>query len=174
MSDSPNDGENAINLVTFNDSHAEAFKQLNVEWLERYELLEPGDMKYLDAPRETILDRGGRILIAMMGAQVVGTCALVPRSNGEVELVKLAVATVVRGHGLGRRLTLAALALAHELGSSKVILVSSSRLRTALGLYESLGFTYGPLPSDVEYATADRYMELALDTGGAGGKLGAE
>jgi hypothetical protein len=46
--------------------------------------------------------------------------------------------------------------------AEKVVLLSSTKLKTALRLYERLGFVYCPLPADTGYETADIYMELAL------------
>jgi putative acetyltransferase len=152
-------------IVPFEDHHAGDFKRLNLEWLEGHGLLEPGDLVYLDAPRTSILDRGGRILIAEWGGAVVGTCALVPRGEGVVELLKLAVDGSARGRGIGRRLMDEALAEARRMGATSVTLVSSSRLASALRLYEAVGFRHVPPPREVEYATADVFMELRLGPG---------
>ena len=83
-------------------------------------------------------------------------------SPGVFELAKLAVDPVLRGEGLGRRLTVHAIGRARALGAQTVALVSSTKLATALRLYESLGFVHKPLPAHQPYATADVYMELAL------------
>jgi hypothetical protein len=44
------------------------------------------------------------------------------------------------------------------------MLVSNSRLRVALRLYESLGFRYCPLPEVTKYEVADVCMVLDLDS----------
>ncbi len=83
-------------------------------------------------------------------------------SDGIVELVKLAVDEQARGCGLGNRLSVLAIDWARSHGARRLALVSSSKLKAALRLYERLGFQYGPLPPVPGYATADVYMELAL------------
>ncbi|HEY6402692.1 MAG TPA: GNAT family N-acetyltransferase [Blastocatellia bacterium] len=152
----------SIGIITYNDTHATAFNQLNRTWLEEHALLEDGDRKQLEHPRESILAKGGEIFIAVMSDEIVGCCAMIPLDAGVVELAKLAVDTRAQGHGLGRRLTETALNWARHRGAKKVILLSSTKLQTALRLYERLGFQYGPLPADPGYQTADIYMELSL------------
>src|SRR5262249_54518662 len=87
---------------------------------------------------------------------------VLPVGPGVVELVKLAVAPAAQRRGIGRRLTLAALEHAQALGAGKVVLVSNSKLTSAIQLYESLGFKHGPVPQDTAYASADVYMDLVL------------
>lgn len=152
-----------ILIVKYEDQYAEAFERLNRAWLERYGLFEEGDRQYLEHPQETILAHGGEIFFALNGSEVVGTCAVIPRSKESVELAKLAVADQVQGQGLGRRLTETGIAWARAQGAQKVVLVSSTKLRQALSLYEKLGFSYGPLPAETGYETADIYMELSLE-----------
>ncbi len=52
--------------------------------------------------------------------------------------------------------------MAKQMGIKRIILVSNSKLTTAVRLYESLGFSHVPLPGDLEYDTADVYMELEV------------
>jgi GNAT superfamily N-acetyltransferase len=152
----------SIIIITYKDHHAAAFNRLNLAWLEENALLEDGDRKQLEQPRESILAKGGEIFIAVMGEEVVGSCAVIPLDAGVVELAKLGVDARVQGHGRGRRLTETALTWARRRGAQKVILLSSTKLQAALRLYERLGFQYGPLPADPGYQTADIYMELSL------------
>src|SRR5262247_4874330 len=102
----------SIVILTYKDRHAAAFNRLNRAWLEEHSLLEDGDRKQLEQPRESILAKGGEIFIAVMGEEVVGSCAVIPLDAGVVELAKLAVDARVQGHGVGRRLTEAGLAWA--------------------------------------------------------------
>jgi GNAT superfamily N-acetyltransferase len=152
-----------ISIVGYDDRYADAFDRLNREWLERYFTVEDLDRKYIEHPRESIVDAGGEIFFALAGDEVVGTCAAIRSDAGTVELAKLAVAERARGRGLGRRLSEAVVAWARAAGARKVVLVSSTKLAPALRLYESMGFRYAPLPPDPGYASADIYMELQLE-----------
>jgi hypothetical protein len=68
----------SIVILTYKDPHAAAFNRLNRAWLEEHALLEDGDRKQLEQPRESILAKGGEIFIAVMGEEVVGSCAVIP------------------------------------------------------------------------------------------------
>ena len=155
-----------ITILDYTDRHADDFKRLNLEWLEGFGLLEDGDFKHLDHPREGIIDKGGAILLAIEDGEVVGTCAILPSpyssSPRVFEMVKLAVTARAQGKGVGRALAIAALERARELGATSMELVTASRLTSALRLYESLGFIYGPLPADPGYASTDTFMTRKL------------
>jgi len=151
-----------IAIVGYEDRFADEFARLNREWLDGYGLYEEADGKQLYSPRQEIIAAGGEIFIAVEDRRVVGTCALVRMSDGMFELAKLAVDRETRGAGLGRRLSEFAIDRARELGATRVALVSSTKLTTALRLYESMGFVHKPLPASLPYATADVYMELEL------------
>ncbi len=155
--------DDPIVICNYDDKFAEDFARLNREWLDAFALYEDADGKQLYFPRETILERGGEIYIAVKGAQVVGTCALVRLSPSIFEVAKLSVSLEAQGQGLGRRLTRFAIDRARAVGAARVGLLSSTKLEKALRLYESIGFKRKPLPVDQPYLTADVYMELELD-----------
>lgn len=154
-----------MQIETFRSEHASAFDALNRAWLVDHDLLEPADEEHLTDPWNSILTPGGQIFVAIRDEEVLGTCAIAPHGPGVAEIVKLAVAPAARGQGLGRRLVEACLAHAREHGIRRVVLLSSTRLGSALKLYVALGFQHRPLPADIPYATADVYMELDLVAG---------
>ena len=158
--------DETITIVNYEERFAQEFARLNREWLDAFALYEEADGKQLYSPRESILDPGGEIYIALEGGNVVGTCALVRLSSAVFEVAKLAVSPEARGKGLGRRLTRRAIDRARALGAARITLLSSSKLAAALRLYETVGFERKPLPADQPYATADVYMELELAEGG--------
>jgi putative acetyltransferase len=152
----------SVQIVGYAEEYADAFAQLNRAWLEQYSLLEDGDRKQLEHPRESILATGGDIFIALIGGVAVGTCAAIVHNPETVELAKLSVAGSVRGQGIGLQLSQTVIAWARARGAQRVILVSSTKLEAALRLYERMGFKYGPLPATPAYDTADIFMELVL------------
>jgi putative acetyltransferase len=140
------------------------FRILNGEWISRYFVLEPKDRETLGDPENTILRKGGQIFQVWAGDAVVGCVALIPMGDGAYELSKMAVAPSVRGRGIGRQLLEHAIAQARALGAIKLFLGSSSLLKNAVHLYESVGFRHVPpeeLP-DMHYARADVFMEMEL------------
>ncbi len=156
------DNTDRIEIVPFEDRYTKAFKQLNLDWLEKYELFEPVDLEYLDKPRQTIIDRGGIILMAIANGMVVGTCAIINKTAHTAEFAKLAVLPGIRRKGVGSLLTVASINLAQKMAFRKVVLVSNKKLNNAIQLYESLGFKHGPVPEDSIYESADVYMELNI------------
>lgn len=151
-----------VKIIPFAEKYIKEFKQLNMEWLENYKLLEPADLKYLDNPFQLIINPGGRILMAIVDDEIVGTCAIIVKSKNIFELAKLAVSENAQGKGIGRSLAIESIKQAKDMGAEIINLVSNSRLSTAIRLYESLGFEHAPLPDDIDYETADVYMEFKI------------
>lgn len=154
-----------VSIVPFGDKYIADFARLNRDWLERHDLIEEADKHHLDTPYQSIIAPGGEIFFALEKDAVVGTCAAVRHAKDHVEIAKLAVTPGSQGNGIGRLLTEAVIAYARHTNAVKIFLVSNARLKTALKLYESIGFDYAPLPANTEYASADIYMELHIDKG---------
>lgn len=143
---------------------ARAFRELNEEWITALFTLEDADRALLENPTGAIVDRGGQVLIARDGAERVGCVAVVPTGNGVFELSKMAVRPSQRNRGTGRQLIRAAIEVAARLGATSLFLGSSTRLPSAVHLYESVGFSHVPAErvGPVPYARADVFMELVL------------
>lgn len=151
-----------IVIRPFRSPDAAIVSVLNRAWLEAYALLEPADEHFLADPEGDIIGAGGAIWVAADEEQVLGTVAMLPTGPGRFELLKLTVAPQARGRGVGRQLVDTALAFGRAHGAVLVTLVSNSQLTSALRIYEQAGFEHRPLPPDLPYKTADRYMELVL------------
>ncbi len=149
-----------IRVVGFDPRWRADFAALNLEWLERWFVVEPFDREVLGDPEHHILAGGGRILFAVDAAdRALGTVALMHAGDGVYELTKMAVAPDARGRGIGRLLMDEALALYRGLGARELFLESSSTLGPALALYESVGFRHHPAPRPgSHYARADVHM----------------
>jgi putative acetyltransferase len=152
-------------IDTYRPEHARAFAELNRAWLVENDLLEPLDEQQLQHPDREILAPGGQIFVALSGEEVLGTCAAIPHGPGVFELAKLAVSSGARGQGVGRKLVTACVSWARQRAARRLVLVSNSRLRPALRLYETFGFEHRTPPSPLAYSTADVYMELDLEGG---------
>jgi putative acetyltransferase len=156
--------EPEITIREFRPGDESAFRSLNEEWITRYFALEPKDEDSLATPRETILDCGGRILLAVRGGRPIGCCALLAMAPGEFEVAKMAVTESSQRNGAGRRLLEEIIAEARSAGARRLYLETNRKLAAAIRLYESLGFRHLPpgrvVPS--AYARTDVYMELYL------------
>jgi DNA-binding MarR family transcriptional regulator/ribosomal protein S18 acetylase RimI-like enzyme len=150
-----------VRLLDYTPAHQPDFKRLNVEWIETYFKVEEKDVLSLDNPQSYILDRGGAILVAQYGPEIVGVVALLKLDDDTFELAKMAVSPKAQGKGVGEMLGRAAIQKARSLGARKVYLESNTRLKPAINLYHKLGFrkvTGHPSP----YERCNIQMELSL------------
>ncbi|MBA4057312.1 MAG: hypothetical protein C0490_21540, partial [Marivirga sp.] len=93
-----------VSIVEYQDEHHEAFRQLNLEWLDKYNLTEEPDLMVLNDPRGTILSHDGYIWLAVINSEIVGTAALIKEHAGIYELGKMSVAPAWRGKGISKLL----------------------------------------------------------------------
>lgn len=145
--------------------HRDAFRELNLAWIEAHFAVEALDRFQLDDPEGHVLAPGGMIFMAESntanGVEVLGTCALLAEPGGAYELAKMAVSEAARGRGVGRALGEAAIAAARAHGAQRVELLSNTVLAPAIALYRALGFVEVPLPH-TDYARANIKMVLDL------------
>lgn len=154
-----------VEIVDYRPAYKKHFAALNYQWLEEDFAIEEIDRRMLEDPNGIILRRGGAIMFARHGEEIVGTCALLARADGNVELVKMAVTPAFRGRGIGRLLTLHAIDRAKGLGARRLLLATSPRLLVANVLYKSMGFRIieeGPA-EETEFERPSISMELTLD-----------
>ena len=150
-----------IKIIPYRKEHHAVFKQLNLGWLDHYNLTESHDLMILDDPEGIILNRGGVIWLAEVDGKVVGSLGLMKDHEGVYELVKMAVMADHHGKGISKMLIEKCLQKARELGATKLILFSNHQLQRAIGLYEKYGFRHIPVENS-PMETADVKMELIL------------
>jgi len=146
-----------VKIADFDPRYRDAFKTLNVEWLDALFEVEPIDDKVLSNP-QAIITNGGAILYAVRGEDVIGCCALKSQGEGVFELTKMAVTAAVQGLGIGRLLGQATVDRYHELGGNKLYLETHDSLVPAIRLYESLGFEHAERPFNSPYVRSNVYM----------------
>ncbi|MFH1142994.1 MAG: helix-turn-helix domain-containing GNAT family N-acetyltransferase, partial [Candidatus Eisenbacteria bacterium] len=158
-----------LRIVDYRPAYKKRFRALNEEWLSTYFTIEEHDARVLNDPNRIILRRGGAILFAQLNGGIVGTCALLKHPGGMVELSKMAVEPQARGRGIGTALALAAIDKARAMGTDRLFLRTSPRLKEALRLYRRLGFRKlrtDPLPCPL-YHRCSLTMTLDLRVGGS-------
>jgi DNA-binding MarR family transcriptional regulator/GNAT superfamily N-acetyltransferase len=152
-----------IRIVEYTPQYQTAFKALNVEWISTYFEMEEADYKALDNPESYILDKGGKILVALYKDQPLGVCALIKMNDPDYdfELAKMAVSPMAQGKNMGWLLGQAVIRAAKEMGASNIYLESNTLLTPAIQLYYKLGFqkvSGRPTP----YKRANIQMALSL------------
>ena len=132
-----------VRIIDYTPQYQEAFRALNKTWITTYWEMEEADYKALDHPQEYILDKGGRIFIALYKDEPVGVCALLKMNDPQYdyELAKYAVDPKVQGLGIGTLLGQTVIDAARTMGAGKLYLESNTILQPALHIYRKLGFT---------------------------------
>ena len=151
----------SIEIIPYEAVYQPVFKALNLEWLERYNLLEQIDVDMLNDPEKYILAEGGYIYLARINHEIVGTAGLVREHNDTCELVKMCVHPDHRAKGISKLLIEACISKAKELEAQRIVLFSNHQLQAAQELYKQYGFTYVTL-EDSYFVTADIKMELKI------------
>jgi putative acetyltransferase len=150
-----------ISILPYDARYQPDFKRLNIAWIEQYFAVEPHDLEQLEQPEVHVLPNGGQIFFAVDGSDVVGCVAVVNTGETGFELAKMAVSPTAQGRGIGKKLCLAAIDYARQLGVDTLWLESNRKLTPALTLYRSVGFKEVPsVPTP--YARADIRMEIEL------------
>jgi putative acetyltransferase len=149
-------------VVPYRDEFAQAFEQLNREWIETYFVLEDADREVLGNPRGRIIDRGGEVFFVLDQGDVMGTCAVLRHDAEDYEIAKMAVAPAARGRGFGHLLMDAAISFCRTAGARRIIIVSNTVLETAIQLYLKHGFVRVPMAADSRFRRANIRLEREL------------
>ena len=128
-----------IEIIDFEPKYRDDFKNLNVEWLEKYFEVEPYDKEVLSNPEKYILEKGGKIFFAKLEDKIIGTVALMPK-NSSFELTKMAVTDKIQSKGIGSLLMQKCIDEARNLGLKEIFLFSNTKLDKAINLYKKVGF----------------------------------
>jgi DNA-binding MarR family transcriptional regulator/GNAT superfamily N-acetyltransferase len=153
-----------VQIVEYEPKYQSDFKSLNEEWISTYFKIEETDSKALDNPEGHILNKGGKIFVALYKGKPLGVCALIKMDDPEYdfELAKMAVSPKAQGKNMGWLLGQSVLNKAKELGASKIYLESNTLLKPAINLYYKLGFQKvvgRPTP----YERCNIQMEFLID-----------
>ena len=151
-----------VTIVQFDERFANAFANLNYEWIEKAYTVEDHDREILDHPVEQIIEPGGQIFFALVDGEPAGTVALIEMSDDAFELAKMAVSPEHRGLGLSNQLMDACIEYSRKKGKRSIILESNTKQVAAIKLYRKYGFVETPLDPNSHFVRANIRMELAI------------
>lgn len=150
-----------IKIIAYDPQFKSDFIRLNKAWLEEYFFVEPHDIAVFENIEEVILKPGGEIFFCLVNDEIAGTVAMQKVNDTVFEMAKLAVDKSFQGKKLSHYLMEACIAFAKAKKAEKIMLMSSTKLDTALNLYRKYNFTEVPL-EETDYHRADIQMELHL------------
>lgn len=151
-----------MEIISFDPKYAEDFKNLNLEWLEKYFWVEPHDEEVLGNPAKYIIGPGGNIFFVRENNRTIGTVALMKIEDGIFELTKMAVVPAAQGKAIGQKLMQHTLDFVRSKGWSKLIIYSNRKLENAIHIYKKYGFKEIPIEQNNPYARGDIKLELPL------------
>lgn len=153
-----------VKIIEYSAEFQSAFKSLNEEWISTYFEMEEADYKALDNPNEYIINKGGKIVVALYNDEPLGVCALIKMNDNtyDFELAKMAVSPKAQGKNIGFLLGTAVINIAKELGASNIYLESNTILKPAIQLYQKLGFQK-IVGHTTPYKRCNIQMELILN-----------
>lgn len=153
-----------MTIIPYHKDHKQAFKDLNIEWLETFFYVEPYDLEVLSKPEQYIIDKGGHIFFAIDNNTILGTVALMPTKEPNVlELTKMAVSPLARGRGIGQKMMEHCIAFAKAQHLKSLILYSNTVLENAIYIYRKWGFIEIPVEENASYKRANIKMERIIN-----------
>jgi ribosomal protein S18 acetylase RimI-like enzyme len=148
-----------INVVEFSPELASHFGRLNRAWIEKDYAIEPPEEAMLARPI-SVIERGGAIIFAKRGDDVVGTAGLEAWEGGDFEIIKMAVEPERWGEGIGQLLMERLLRMAQERKARWVRIETAASLVPANGLYRKNGFVAAREQKSLHgYSRADMFYE---------------
>jgi ribosomal protein S18 acetylase RimI-like enzyme len=151
----------SIIIVQYDSKYARAFRDLNIEWLEKYFYVEDHDKEVLENAQKYIIDRGGFIFFALFNNKVAGTIALMNEKEG-YELSKMAVSPEYQGLKIGQKLMQYCIDFGKSKGWPELLLYSNTILENAIYIYRKFGFREVELEKSNPYQRSNIKMVLKL------------
>jgi ribosomal protein S18 acetylase RimI-like enzyme len=146
-----------ITIAPFRPEDQAQVKSLILAGLgEHWGTIDPTKNPDLDDIRTTYAS--ATFLVARRQGRIVGTGALVPRSDGVAEIVRMSVAKDLRRRGVGRLILQQLIERAQAAGYRQVILETTATWREVIEFYQRCGFHI------THYRDSDVYLALDLDT----------
>lgn len=129
-----------LKIVNYRARYFDDFYSMNKEWLEKLIGITNHDKIVLENPQKEILAKSGKIYIAKIKKEVIGTFTLFPLPNNHCELSKFTIREIYRKLNLGKVILKQAVDIARESNYSSILLLTHPKLADATKLYKNFGF----------------------------------
>ncbi len=155
-----------ITIFKAEQSHASAIHQLIAEVLGCYDLYHRRptyvDNDINDLSTHYFNNKGYFWIAENEAKNIFATVAIYKIDENTCELRKMYLQTQEQGKGIGKLLLNTAIAKAKELGYTKMVLKTNSKLSMAIGMYKKYGFSYCIISDEDKLTDCDVAMELDL------------
>lgn len=150
-----------MKIIPYDKKYRQDFIDLNTKWIEEiFGVVEEHDRETFENI-DSLIDGGAMIYFSVSGDTVLACCMAAPAGGGDWEICKLA-SNPERDHkGCGSAVFLACCKWAEEHGAKRLFIVSSTKLKPALHIYEKYGFREVKL-DDYGYARGDIALEKTI------------
>ncbi len=129
-----------MELVQFEERFRQAFIDFNTDWIvTNFGKLEPHDLETFDKIDEE-LRNGAMIFFAIENDIPLACCMSMPMEGDTWEICKLGSNKNMPHKGAGTLVFKAAMEWAQKHGAKRLFILSNSRLKPALHIYEKHGF----------------------------------
>lgn len=151
-----------MDLIEYDAKYKEDFIQFNKDWIiDNFGFLEDEDIKTFEKIEEE-LENGAMIYFVIEGDTALACCMAKPMKNGDWEICKLASNKNRPHKGCGSTAFEAAIQWAINHGAKRLFILSNSRLKAAIHIYEKFGFKEIKL-NNYEYERGDIAFEKIID-----------
>ena len=129
-----------MEVIPYDAKYKEAFIDFNTDWIiDNFGFLEKEDKETFEKIEEE-LSQGAMIYFAIENDTPLATCMTKPMSDDTWEICKLASNKRKPHRGCGSAVFEAAMGWAINHGAKKLFIISNSKLKPALHIYEKYGF----------------------------------
>ena len=152
-----------MKIIPYHEKYKEAFIQFNTDWIkDNFGYLEKEDIDTFEHIDES-LEKGAMIYFALDGDHVLAACMAKPTEDPRTwELCKLGSNKHLPHKGAGSAVFEASMNWAASHGAERLFILSNSKLKAALHIYEKYGFHEIKL-ENYEYDRGDIAFECIID-----------
>ncbi|MDE5908299.1 MAG: GNAT family N-acetyltransferase [Lachnospiraceae bacterium] len=152
-----------MELVSYDPKYRQKFIELNTAWIKNnFGFLEDEDIKTFQKIEKEIA-KGAMIFFALENSIVLAACMTRPISKDTWEICKLATDEQYRRQGAGSKLFKKCMEYAIENNAKRLFIISNSKLKPALHIYQKYGFIEIKL-DDYEYSRGDIAFEYIVES----------
>lgn len=150
-----------MKVIEYDEKYKNDFIQFNKDWIiDNFGFLEPEDIETFNKIDQE-LQTGAMIYFAVEGDTVLAVCMAKPMENDTWEICKLASNKNKYHKGCGSAVFEAACNWACDHGARRLFILSNSKLKAAVHIYEKFGFKEIKL-DNYEYERGDIAFEKRI------------